>query len=112
MSGDEAGVFEGGRHTGSTLTAFGKRRAPSLPPHPPVTYRPPTPHALAQPPTPPPAPPRPGFHKILKKHDKMLPHTPCRQFYISHLHNQPWVQVRRRAGGRNNGYCIPEVVNK
>lgn len=23
----------------------------------------------------------------------MLPHTPCRQFYISHLHNQPWVQV-------------------
>lgn len=33
-----------------------------------------------------------GFHKILKKHDKQLPHTPCRQFYISHLHNQPWVQ--------------------
>ena len=36
--------------------------------------------------------------QILKKHDKMLPHTPCRQFYISHLHNQPWVQVR--GGGR------------
>ena len=34
-----------------------------------------------------------GFHKILKKHDKMLPATPCRQFYIAHLHNQPWVQV-------------------
>jgi SPX domain protein involved in polyphosphate accumulation len=33
-----------------------------------------------------------GFHKILKKHDKNLPHTPCRQFYIAHLHNQPWVQ--------------------
>jgi SPX domain protein involved in polyphosphate accumulation len=33
-----------------------------------------------------------GFHKILKKHDKNLPQTPCRQFYISHLHNQPWVQ--------------------
>lgn len=33
-----------------------------------------------------------GFHKALKKHDKMLPHSPCRQFYISHLHNQPWVQ--------------------
>jgi SPX domain protein involved in polyphosphate accumulation len=33
-----------------------------------------------------------GFHKILKKHDKQLPHTPCRQFYVSHLHNQPWVQ--------------------
>lgn len=33
-----------------------------------------------------------GFHKILKKHDKMLPHAPIRQFYISHLHNQPWVQ--------------------
>ena len=39
-----------------------------------------------------------GFHKILKKHDKNLPQSPCRQFYISHLHNQPWVQVR--AGGR------------
>jgi SPX domain protein involved in polyphosphate accumulation len=33
-----------------------------------------------------------GFHKILKKHDKNLPQTPCRQFYIAHLHNQPWVQ--------------------
>jgi uncharacterized membrane protein YidH (DUF202 family) len=22
----------------------------------------------------------------------MLPHAPCRQFYISHLHQQPWVQ--------------------
>lgn len=33
-----------------------------------------------------------AFHKILKKHDKNLPHTPCRQFYISHLHNQPWIQ--------------------
>lgn len=33
-----------------------------------------------------------GFHKILKKHDKQLPLSPCRQFYISHLHNQPWVQ--------------------
>ena len=34
-----------------------------------------------------------GFHKILKKHDKLLPHAPCRQFYITHLHQQPWVQV-------------------
>jgi len=33
-----------------------------------------------------------GFHKILKKHDKKLPHTPCRQFYTAHLHQQPWVQ--------------------
>jgi SPX domain protein involved in polyphosphate accumulation len=33
-----------------------------------------------------------GVHKILKKHDKMLPHAPCRQFYIAHLHQQPWVQ--------------------
>ena len=31
-------------------------------------------------------------HKILKKHDKNMPHSPCRQFYISHLHSQPWVQ--------------------
>ncbi len=34
-----------------------------------------------------------GFHKILKKHDKCLPHAPCRQFYVAHLHQQPWVQV-------------------
>ncbi|KAA6417636.1 MAG: vacuolar transport chaperone [Trebouxia sp. A1-2] len=33
-----------------------------------------------------------GFHKILKKHDKLMPHAPCRQFYITHLHQQPWVQ--------------------
>ncbi len=33
-----------------------------------------------------------GIHKILKKHDKMVPHAPCRQFYIAHLHQQPWVQ--------------------
>lgn len=32
------------------------------------------------------------MHKILKKHDKLLPHSPCRQFYIAHLHQQPWVQ--------------------
>lgn len=36
-----------------------------------------------------------AFHKILKKHDKNLSHSPCRQFYIAHLHNQPWVQVGR-----------------
>ena len=35
-----------------------------------------------------------GVHKIVKKHDKLLPHAPCQQFYISHLHQQPWVQVR------------------
>ncbi|CAL8471696.1 g11238 [Coccomyxa elongata] len=33
-----------------------------------------------------------GFHKILKKHDKVLPHAPCQQFYVAHLHHQPWVQ--------------------
>ena len=37
-----------------------------------------------------------GFHKILKKHDKMLPESPCQQFYIAHLHHQPWVQVREK----------------
>ncbi len=35
-----------------------------------------------------------GFHKILKKHDKELPHAPCQQFYVAHLHHQPWVQAR------------------
>jgi SPX domain protein involved in polyphosphate accumulation len=33
-----------------------------------------------------------GFHKILKKHDKNVPHAPCQQFYVAHLHHQPWVQ--------------------
>lgn len=33
-----------------------------------------------------------GFHKIIKKHDKNLPDQPCRPFYVSHLHQQPWVQ--------------------
>jgi SPX domain protein involved in polyphosphate accumulation/uncharacterized membrane protein YidH (DUF202 family) len=33
-----------------------------------------------------------GLHKVLKKHDKRLPHAPCRQFYVAHLHGQPWVQ--------------------
>ena len=50
-------------------------------------------------PPPPPPPSSQGFHKILKKHDKMLPHAPCRQFYVAHLHQQPWVQVRGRAVG-------------
>ena len=59
-------------------------------------------------PPPPPPPSSQGFHKILKKHDKMLPHAPCRQFYVAHLHQQPWVQVRGRAvgvqgGGRGGG---------
>mmetsp|Transcript_22902 Transcript_22902/g.40568 ORF Transcript_22902/g.40568 Transcript_22902/m.40568 type:complete len:682 (+) Transcript_22902:108-2153(+) len=32
-----------------------------------------------------------GFHKILKKHDKVLP-TPCRRFYLTRLHSQRWVK--------------------
>eukprot|EP00898_Chlorokybus_atmophyticus_P007682 jgi/Chlat1/7915/Chrsp68S07353 len=32
-----------------------------------------------------------GFYKILKKHDKMLPTTPCRQFYMSRLHQQRYI---------------------
>jgi hypothetical protein len=52
-----------------------------------------------------------GFHKILKKHDKMLPHSPCRQFYISHLHNQPWVQVGCAAcGAARRGGCACDRV--
>jgi len=34
-----------------------------------------------------------GFHKILKKHDKRLPSTPCKPFYISRLHQQSWIQT-------------------
>mmetsp|Transcript_22910 Transcript_22910/g.40579 ORF Transcript_22910/g.40579 Transcript_22910/m.40579 type:complete len:724 (-) Transcript_22910:141-2312(-) len=33
-----------------------------------------------------------GFHKILKKHDKNLPATPCKQFYLTRLHQQRWVK--------------------
>mmetsp|Transcript_6084 Transcript_6084/g.17418 ORF Transcript_6084/g.17418 Transcript_6084/m.17418 type:complete len:754 (-) Transcript_6084:271-2532(-) len=33
-----------------------------------------------------------GFHKAVKKHDKMLPLAPCQQFYMHVLRNQPWVQ--------------------
>jgi hypothetical protein len=32
-----------------------------------------------------------GFHKILKKHDRRLP-NPCKNFYISRLHDQSWVR--------------------
>ena len=33
-----------------------------------------------------------AFHKILKKHDKTLPSTPCRAFYIKKLHQQQWIK--------------------
>ncbi|CAG9460086.1 unnamed protein product [Pedinophyceae sp. YPF-701] len=33
-----------------------------------------------------------GFHKILKKHDKNCPNNAIKPFYISRLHQQPWVQ--------------------
>lgn len=32
-----------------------------------------------------------GFHKILKKHDKVMP-TKCKKFYISRLHQQRWIR--------------------
>ena len=46
-----------------------------------------------------------GFHKILKKRDKVLPHAPCQQFYLSHLHQQSWVQVTTEPGR----HCPPHV---
>jgi SPX domain protein involved in polyphosphate accumulation len=33
-----------------------------------------------------------GFHKILKKHDKYCPATPCKTFYINRMHSQAWVR--------------------
>ena len=33
-----------------------------------------------------------GFHKILKKHDKYVPHNPCKAFYVSRMHAQAWVR--------------------
>ena len=32
-----------------------------------------------------------GFHKILKKHDRRLPH-PCKEFYMARLRDQSWVK--------------------
>lgn len=33
-----------------------------------------------------------GFHKILKKHDRHIPHNPCRAFYVKRMHDQAWVR--------------------
>ena len=33
-----------------------------------------------------------GFHKILKKHDKHIPSTPCKSFYVNRMHAQAWVR--------------------
>lgn len=33
-----------------------------------------------------------AFHKILKKHDKLLPNHACAEFYIARLHEQSWMQ--------------------
>lgn len=33
-----------------------------------------------------------GLQKILKKHDKLLPHVPCLHFYKAHIASQPWVR--------------------
>lgn len=65
---------------------------PALPAAGLAARRPCTQHSPATTNSPPPPPPLQGVHKILKKHDKLLPHSPCRQFYIAHLHQQPWVQ--------------------
>ena len=32
-----------------------------------------------------------ALSKILKKHDKLLPATPCRQFYMSRVHHSDWI---------------------
>lgn len=32
-----------------------------------------------------------AISKILKKHDKLLPATPCRQFYMSRVHHSDWI---------------------
>ena len=47
--------------------------------------------------------------QILKKHDKLMPHAPCRQFYITHLHQQPWVQVSFICGDCNS---LPVIHSK
>eukprot|EP00899_Mesostigma_viride_P008374 jgi/Mesvir1/17538/Mv08790-RA.1 len=32
------------------------------------------------------------FYKILKKHDKLLPNVPCRQFYMARLNQRTWLR--------------------
>ena len=34
-----------------------------------------------------------AVYKILKKHDKLLPGTPCLAYYMSRLHAQRWIQA-------------------
>eukprot|EP00899_Mesostigma_viride_P008364 jgi/Mesvir1/17529/Mv08781-RA.1 len=51
----------------------------------------------APPPRPPPPPPPVNvsyttFYKILKKHDKLLPNVPCRQFYMARLNQKCWLR--------------------
>lgn len=33
-----------------------------------------------------------AFEKLLKNHDRLLPNTPCHQFYMSKLRNQGWIR--------------------
>mmetsp|Transcript_22465 Transcript_22465/g.53899 ORF Transcript_22465/g.53899 Transcript_22465/m.53899 type:complete len:971 (+) Transcript_22465:80-2992(+) len=33
-----------------------------------------------------------AFEKLLKNHDKLLPNTPCHQFYMAKLRNQDWIK--------------------
>ena len=33
-----------------------------------------------------------AVYKILKKHDKLLPHTTCCRYYLERLHAQPWIR--------------------
>jgi len=33
-----------------------------------------------------------AFEKLLKNHDRLMPHTPCHQFYMSKLRNQDWIR--------------------
>lgn len=35
-----------------------------------------------------------GFSKILKKHDRWIPHNPCKAFYMKRLLGQDWTQGR------------------
>jgi len=65
-----------------------------------------------------------AFYKILKKHDKLLPFTPCRQFYMSRLQQQNWIDGdfrcthggsggSRRRGGKElctPRHCTPDFA--
>ena len=106
LAADGGGGALGRRSPALKLRIPKSSAPPNLIKTPPQNHQPPSPPTPTHPPTPTPTPPNKGFHKILKKHDKNVPHAPCRQFYLAHLHQQPWVQARAVASLCRFSRCV------